>query len=211
MPRIVQKPAIGGFLFDWGEVLIHVALPQIADYCARHLGVDIEDFLEAFHFYAELFQEGRIEEDDMWKDICAQLEVQQPSVPSLWESAWRHHYRERDDMFQFVAHLKGKGYKTALVSNCEWPVVNGLKAVANGQYKLFDEKLFSCQEGIAKPDPEIYRRALNRLNLQPQEAVFIDDRQENIDAAKALGIHGVLFQSPQQVKHDLAMLGLPSG
>ncbi|MBR5372370.1 MAG: HAD family phosphatase [Oscillospiraceae bacterium] len=53
--------------------------------------------------------------------------------------------------------------------------------------------IFSCHEKITKPDPEIYRRLFRKYNLKPEECLFIDDLQKNIDAAKALGMSGIRF------------------
>ena len=54
-------------------------------------------------------------------------------------------------------------------------------------------RLVSCEEGVVKPEPEIYRRLLGRYGLDPAQTLFIDDRPANIAAAAALGIRGQLF------------------
>lgn len=58
--------------------------------------------------------------------------------------------------------------------------------------------IFSCHEKITKPDPEIYRRLFRKYDLIPEECLFIDDLQKNIDAAKALGMHGIRFDGYEQ-------------
>ena len=54
-----------------------------------------------------------------------------------------------------------------------------------------------------KPEERIYRIALQQLDVNPQEAIFIDDRQENIEGANNLGIHTILFETPQQLNEEL--------
>ena len=56
--------------------------------------------------------------------------------------------------------------------------------------------------------PEIYQLLLNRYNLNPEETVFTDDLEANIEAAKKEGIHGIVFKSPDQLKDDLIALGV---
>ena len=59
----------------------------------------------------------------------------------------------------------------------------------------FDHIIVSADVGLIKPDPRIYQLSLERVGCQAHEAIFIDDRKINIDAAQALGIKGILFKS----------------
>ncbi|MFC4592580.1 HAD family hydrolase [Sphingobium tyrosinilyticum] len=72
----------------------------------------------------------------------------------------------------------------------------------------FRDILVSGAEKLVKPDPAIYRLALDRFGLRPEETLFIDDREENIAAAQALGIRGHLFRDAPTLRRDLAALGL---
>jgi FMN phosphatase YigB (HAD superfamily) len=56
---------------------------------------------------------------------------------------------------------------------------------------------------MAKPDPAIYKLALDRLGTRPEETLFIDDKQPNIDAARALGIVPILFTSVERLREQL--------
>ena len=84
---------------------------------------------------------------------------------------------------QLVRDLKAAGYKLYVLSNMSREFV----------YGLFDGEVVSCEEGVVKPEPEIYRRLLGRYGLDPAQTLFIDDRPANIAAAAALGIRGQLF------------------
>jgi 2-haloacid dehalogenase len=68
--------------------------------------------------------------------------------------------------------------------------------------------VLSGEEKVCKPDPKIYKILLERYQLRPEESVFIDDRQENLDAAKTLDIHTILFQTARQVREDLKSLNI---
>jgi putative hydrolase of the HAD superfamily len=59
---------------------------------------------------------------------------------------------------------------------------------------------------VEKPDERIYRHALEKLNVRPEEAVFVDDVPANINAAQALGLHGVLFKTTQQTLGELQQI-----
>ena len=72
----------------------------------------------------------------------------------------------------------------------------------------FDGIVVSGDEGVMKPDPRIFRILLERNGIAPQAAVFIDDNPANAAAATRLGIHGIHFRSPAQLRRELAALGL---
>jgi 2-haloacid dehalogenase len=67
----------------------------------------------------------------------------------------------------------------------------------------------SSAEGVIKPDPEIFRRLLDRFDLRPQATVMVDDAPRNIEAARAMGMATVLFKSPERLRAELIALGLP--
>ncbi len=61
-----------------------------------------------------------------------------------------------------------------------------------------DLQVFNGEEGVAKPDSRIYQRTLTRLDVQPEEAVFVDDTECNVDAAQQLSMHAIHFKSTAQ-------------
>ncbi len=71
----------------------------------------------------------------------------------------------------------------------------------------FDVLVWSYQVRVAKPDPAIYRHVLKELGTLPEEALFIDDKQANIEAARALGMKGLLFTTVAQLRADLIAHG----
>lgn len=72
----------------------------------------------------------------------------------------------------------------------------------------FDGRVVSGEEKTRKPFHDFYQRLLDRYNVDPQQAVFIDDNLRNIKAGEELGIKGIHFHNPLQLKNELADLGL---
>lgn len=93
-------------------------------------------------------------------------------------------------------------YKTALLTNASYeylePVIAKLRL-----HKLFDEIVISSRLGMIKPDPQIFEYTLNKLKVGLDEAVFIDDRTINVDAAQRLGIKSILYESLAQMCREL--------
>jgi putative hydrolase of the HAD superfamily len=198
---------IEAVIFDWGGVLIDDPRPALMKYCAKALGVSEEAYVKAHNKFMDDFQKGLPSEQIFWAKICRELNRPKPQAPSLWGDAFRAAYSPRTDMFSLVARLKKNGYRTALLSNAE---VSAMQFFDELRYDMFDVAVFSCAEGMIKPDRKIYEVTVARLGCQPGQAVFIDDRPENINGAKQAGLKTILFGSTDQVKSELSRLGVKS-
>jgi FMN phosphatase YigB (HAD superfamily) len=73
----------------------------------------------------------------------------------------------------------------------------------------FDQHIFSGEVRSVKPEPAIYEHCISVLGVHPSEALFIDDRDVNLEPARAAGIRGIRFQSVEQLREDLQALGFP--
>ena len=197
--------AIESVIFDWGGVLIEDPAPGLMQYCAKVLRVSKEDYIKAHSKFADDFQKGLICEDTFWERICSELKVPMPKTNSLWAEAFKAAYMPRDDMFSMADSLQENGYKAAVLSNTEVPAMEYFHLL---RYDMFDVLVFSCAEGVKKPGRKIYELTLEKLGSQPEQSVFIDDKPEYINGAKEVGINTVLFQSIDQIKNELARLGV---
>ncbi len=196
---------IKAVIFDWGGVLIDDPRPALMRYCAKALGVSEETYVKAHNKFMDDFQKGLLSEQIFWAKVCKELNRPKPQVRSLWGDAFRAAYSPRTDMFSLVARLKKNGYRTALLSNAEVPAMQFFGEL---RYDMFDVAVFSCAEGMIKPARKIYEITVDRLGCDPEQAVFIDDRQENINGAKEAGLNAILFKNVEQVKTDLTRLGV---
>ena len=87
---------------------------------------------------------------------------------------------------RLIEDLKEAGYKLYVLSNMSREFIDYLRQ--QPVYKNFDGEVISCEEGVVKPMPEIYDIVLSRYALDPDESMFIDDREENVIAAQQRGI-----------------------
>ncbi|KXF80772.1 HAD family hydrolase [Enterovibrio coralii] len=102
---------------------------------------------------------------------------------------------------------KAKGYKVFALTDNVHEIVAQLKARYDF-WPLFDGAIVSAEEGCLKPDAGIFQRLVAKYDVEPEESVFLDDVQRNIDGARAVGFHGILFVSAEQARQDLAALGV---
>ena len=197
--------AIESVIFDWGGVLIDDPRPGLLRYCANALGVSEDDYTPVHDSFLDEFHTGAISEEKFWQEISRKLGKEMPKVPSLWYEAFRAAYVPKPEVFSLASSFHEKGYKTALLSNTELPAVRFLH---EQNYRMFDVLVFSCVEGIAKPEREIYEIALNRLGSKAQQAIFTDDRPDYIQGAKEAGLRAILFESVAQLKSELTELAV---
>ncbi|MBO5855682.1 MAG: HAD family phosphatase [Alistipes sp.] len=102
-----------------------------------------------------------------------------------------------------VADLKAAGYKLYVLSNMSLEFTEFLRKTE--VYKYFDGEVVSCEEHVVKPDAEIYRRLVERYGLDVSETLFIDDRKENVEAARNEGWEGFNF-NPRNPEESCATL-----
>jgi epoxide hydrolase-like predicted phosphatase len=104
-------------------------------------------------------------------------------------------------LFDFIrTQLKPK-YKIGILSNAG---ANWLeKLFGESNVKLFNDVVLSYEYGMAKPDSEIYKLAAERLEVQPEECVFIDDNSKHCRGAEATGMHAIWYQNFEQTQEEL--------
>lgn len=105
------------------------------------------------------------------------------------------------EVLSLVRQLKNQNIHLAALSNTIED--HAVFLATMGIYDEFDELIFSYKVKLRKPDPRIFHIAIEKLRVKPDEVFFVDDLQENIDAANKLGIHGILFTSAEKLQNDL--------
>lgn len=114
-------------------------------------------------------------------------------IPETWDQ----------ELLAFVRGLRPR-YRTALLTDA-WLDTRPIIEAHVGD-DTFDVIVISAEEGVAKPDAEVFRRTLARLGVAAEEAVFVDDWPPNVAGAAALGIRAILFESGQQAMEDIRRL-----
>lgn len=146
-------------------------------------------------------------DEEFWLQFAKKNDI---TLPADWLSAFKAVMKEaigvNPEMYVLVAELKAKQIPVALLSNIDMRLAKLIREF--GLYEPFEPCLLSCEIGAEKPDPKAYQALLDELNLSTaKEVIFIDDRQENIDAALMLGFDAVLFTSVELLRQELDKKG----
>lgn len=105
---------------------------------------------------------------------------------------------------QLATQLRGQGIRTGILSNTILTMPMVLQLL--GGYRGFDPVVLSSKEKIAKPNPEIYRLAVKRSRVKPEEIIFIDNRERNLVPAQAMGMKVVLAKNSDQIVSDVKQI-----
>lgn len=110
-------------------------------------------------------------------------------------------------MHDLVADLDAAGMPLFAITNFSGEFFPGLRARDAYLFDRFRDIVVSGDEKLVKPDPAIYRLALDRFALTAAEAVFVDDNPANVASAAAMGIHAILFEDEPKLRAELRGLG----
>lgn len=108
---------------------------------------------------------------------------------------------EVEGMYELLTQLKAEGYKLYGLTN--WCSKVYLTMAQFPIFKLLDGQIISSEEKVIKPEPEIYQRLFTKFNLKPEECIFADDRAENIEGGRRLGMDGIVFKNAKQYEREL--------
>ncbi|EDM13723.1 similar to acetyl-coA dehydrogenase -related (111.6 kD) (5G231) (predicted) [Rattus norvegicus] len=141
--------------------------------------------------------------------LCSEIAKTSVPVSSFFSLLTSEHVAKQFPvMTQAVSQIRAEGLQTAVLTN-NFLLSNG-KSFLPLDRKQFDVVVESCVEGVCKPDPRIFQLCLQRLNLQPSQAIFLDDLGPNVKVAASLGIRTIKVDNPETAVKELEdLLGFP--
>jgi putative hydrolase of the HAD superfamily len=196
-------------VFDYGMVLTSPPDPAARAAIMRITGLDAERFDTLYWADRHAYDLGTLSGQAFWQKLVrdAGLTLTQSAINELVHLDVRMWMTENPAMLDWQLALKQRGLLTAIVSNMG-DTVHEAMARELGWLSRFDVLVWSYQLRIAKPDPAIYRYVLEKLGTQPGETLFVDDREDNIQAATTAGMKGVIFSTVAKLRQDLIAQGL---
>lgn len=199
---------IKAVFFDMGGVMVPSSVNKISKIIEEIFEIKEFSLLNPRHmFFSDLFhyfETGKISEKKLWEEFARKINKK---LPSSWPRIFNEPLKKakiRSKMKRLVFYLKEKGTKTAILSNVSEPFAQ--RHFRLGHYQIFDHLILSHKVGFQKPDIRIYHHALSVVKVQPHESVFIDDKEENVEAGKKLGMKGIIYRNTDQVWREIENL-----
>jgi putative hydrolase of the HAD superfamily len=195
-------------LFDYGGVICQPQPEADVALLAGAAGCTIGEFCGGYWAHRLDHDRGELDYAAFWQKVAAGAgrsftAAQVAELTRLDIASWLH---LQPDTVTLIEELAAAGHRLALLSNAPAEVAEVVAALPVAAH--FEHCLFSCYLRTVKPEPEIYEAVLALLGASPGEVVFLDDRPENVAAAGALGIRGVHFTGPGEVRAALCRQGV---
>lgn len=198
---------IKAVISDLGKVILffdnHIFFKKIANYCS-YSEDEIARLVRVHFNLIESFDTGKITPEEFYSSVATKLKAQ--IALDDFFTIYNDVFSLNPPVLQIMKRLKPK-YNLILLSNTDIRRFGFIKQKFP-EILIFDEYVLSYEVGSMKPHPQIYREALAKASAEAGECVFIDDIEENIQAAEALGINAILFKPDTDLEKALRTLGL---
>jgi putative hydrolase of the HAD superfamily len=193
--------------FDIGGVLLTNGWDTPArEKAAAKFGLDWDEFERRHHAAVDAFEKGRISIDEYVKQVA--FDKPRDFAPAQFRDFIYSQSQEFPEARAFVDRLgHTPGFLVAAINN-EGREVNAYRIGTFHLDRTFSLFFSSCYVGLRKPDPAIFRLALDVTQRKAVESVFIDDRLENVEGARSVGLETIQYRNVSQVEADLRALGV---
>lgn len=191
---------LGGVLIDWNPRYVYRSIFKTEE--------------EIDWFFENVATHDWNENQDAGYPIALATEELIAQHPE-WEQQIRAYYGRWEEMLggpidetvEIFKKIKESGLKTYALTNWSAETFH----IALDRYDFlhwFDGRLVSGEEKTRKPFPEFYQKLIDKFSIDPAKALFIDDNLRNIKGAEVLGIRGIHFHDPGQLRIELTKIGL---
>lgn len=195
---------IKNLIFDFGKVLVDYDFGRFfrkyipdEERCHRFVPVLYNEQLQR-----ALDREIRPFDEIMEEVICNNREFE-PEIRIFCDRYQEIMTQEMPGMRELLLQLKSEGYKLYGLTNWCSKVYDTIHQFEI--FQLLDGYIISSEEKVIKPEAAIYQRLFDKFNIKPEESIFTDDRVENIEGGKSVGMDGIVFVDAKQYEAELRM------
>jgi len=191
-------------LFDFGMVLSTAPVAAAHQSLLGISALNADVFDRHYWAHRHAYDEGKFTGESYWQKVAsdAGIKLSAQQIEDLIAADILMWSGINAPMLEWARSIGRAGFKTGILSNIGFELAtameNNFPWVAEFKYSIW-----SCRLAMAKPDPKIFHCAQEKLQVAPQEIFFIDDREENIRAAREAGFHGIIFKDVDQLRRDL--------
>ena len=198
---------IKNIIFDVGKVLVEVRWHEVM----RELGFDeaivelVANATVCSSMWGE-YDRSKLPYEEMLKKFV----MNNPTVEKEIRLFMKHEkeaIREFPYAREWVKSFRDKGYKCYVLSNYPKGTFENTREERSFE-EFLDGAVYSFQVQMVKPEKEIYQMLLERYDLIPEECVFIDDNQANVEVARELGMNAIQFWKKDETEKELKKLGV---
>ena len=196
--------ALRAVIFDYGMVLSGPPDPAAKERLCEISGLSAE-LLDTHYWTRRLdYDRGTLSAEEYWHRIAADTgsALADDTVRALIEQDILLWATVNPLMLDWPDRVRAGGWKVAILSNMGKDLLGHMRRHFLWLDRL-DHLTWSCELSRVKPEPEIYEHTLEKLGVRPEEALFLDDKTENVEGARRLGMRSLLFRDARTLQLDL--------
>ncbi len=199
---------IRAVILDFGDVISQPPDPAAITAMAALFNLAESQFRHIYSSLRPAYDRGDIDAHEYWMEVAqaAEIELSASQVEQLRQTDVAMWSRVNPSILRWVEELRLAGLKTAVLSNMHDDMVQKIGNDPTWAAR-FDCLTLSSAIRMVKPDAAIFRHCLECLGVAPAEALFVDDREGNVRAARELGIKGIVANSPAELRRQLDGIG----
>lgn len=205
-------PKTKWLLIDIGDVLLlknRERSKSFVELLAKELGVTLELAQEINKAHYSTMDIKYIAEEDFIATLKKDLDYDAPSdIYSYFSRAYATQVRPNTEFLNFLDEVRSCGIKTAVLSNTIAIYKQIQEDAGISQKNGFDPMLYSWEVEMRKPDTGIFKLALKKLDAEPNEVIFIDDKGEHLQGARQVGFRTLLFENTESAISQIRTLVL---
>lgn len=197
-----KKKTIKAIIWDNGGVLSNNVGGSFAHETAKLWEAPLEDVIRILTSHeCDLLNMGKMSDDEFRNFVIQEIGLPEEKKRLILNASIDDFYYDKE-LHDYI-RIQQRNYITALLSVMPLQFQETIRTGWPEFEEVFDHIIVSCEVHLLKPDPKIYQLTLDRIGCKAEEAVFIDDLEENVIAAGKMGIESILFMNREQAIGEL--------
>ncbi|MDK2980700.1 MAG: glucose-phosphatase [Chloroflexota bacterium] len=202
--------SIRAIIWDLEGVMLRTPDEDVPTTIARRLQVPIQDMRTAFYSdFNDRVDQGEFTHDEFMTHVLDMLELPHEKKSDMLDCFYQDFFIDNEMLADVRAYHQH--YRTALLSNYS----ELLRKMLSSHWRMdgaFDQIVISWEVRMIKPNPDIFHYTLDKLGVEPQEAIFIDDKAVNVAGAQALGMQAIQFSDRADMNRKIqSIIGQTEG
>lgn len=193
-------------IFDLGGILVPEKKPEILEHVAKEIGCTKDQLHQNLKEYDDALTKGEITLKEFYRKLLKRCGIEKSPDEILKKHVEEYENistKRSEEIINIIEELK-INYEVVALTNTEIEIAEYNKK--HGLFQYFERAFLSPEMHMKKPDAMIFQKVLDECHVSADEALFIDDKEENTEGARELGIPCILYENPKQLKKMLNVL-----
>ncbi|HEY3929735.1 MAG TPA: HAD family phosphatase [Candidatus Koribacter sp.] len=182
-------------VFDYGKVLTLPPTPEDWSRLALCFDASVEYLQKPYWRWRDMYDRAQLNAESYWTAVAHDLgrKLTREGIQHLTQLDNTQWMNINPEMLEFAWRAQDAGLKIAVLSNMQLDMLAAMRRNF-AWLARFDAQIYTCEIGAVKPEPEAYNAALKGVGTSAEDSLFLDDKQVNIDGARAVGMQAQLFE-----------------